>query len=189
MRFPEEHARRRGAAVLVLLSLLGSSCGASSKRGREQPALQQAETEALLEALPRDAPAPGALRIRLVFGADADLDLFVTDPAQETVYFANSPSRSGGRLTGDVRCGDPAPHIETIVFRAVEPGRYRIGVDYPRPCEGHEAEASFAVVVDGPGVAETRRGVAVPHVFQPVVLEVDTSPGHGVRLTPSSVDE
>ena len=57
-------------------------------------------------ASPVPAPAPpeagslpaGALRARLVFSADADLDLYVTGPDLETVYFANTPTRLGGVL-------------------------------------------------------------------------------------------
>ena len=82
---------------------------------------------------PRAAPA-GALRVELAFGQDADLDLYVTDPLQETVYFANTPSQQGGVLLDDRRCDSPPPRIETVVFEHPPPGRYRVGVDYPRRC-------------------------------------------------------
>ena len=97
------------------------------------------------------APAPGELRVELVFGAGADLDLYVTDPAQETVYFANTPlAGSGGRLEADLRCDAAAtPRIETVVFASAPPGRYRVGVDRAGTCEaGGSAAERFLVTVE-----------------------------------------
>ena len=70
----------------------------------------------------------------LAFGADADLDLYVTDPLLETVYFANQSSRSGGQFLEDVRCDEEQIKVEEIRFDAPMPGRYRIGIDYPNAC-------------------------------------------------------
>ena len=85
-------------------------------------ALSWAAALALAGAGCSDAPAPlprasalgehpaaaHEVRVRLEFGADADLDLFVTDPMHEEIYFANSPSRLGGVFEADRRCDDPA---------------------------------------------------------------------------------
>src|SRR2546425_12587999 len=45
-----------------------------------------------------------AVRVTLLWSSPVDLDLYVTDPSLETVYFANSQSQTGGRLEQDVTC-------------------------------------------------------------------------------------
>jgi hypothetical protein len=95
---------------------------------------------------------PDDLRVELVFGQGADLDLYLTDPSQETVYYANSPSQvNGGRLTADLRCDAAAPRVETIVFAGAPPGRYRVGVDRAETCAGGAALEPFLVSVEAPG--------------------------------------
>ena len=83
-----------------------------------------------LERIAADAAlARGSgLRFVLAFGEAADLDLFVTGPRQETVYFANTPTAVGGELEVDarrrfqlreearVRCGR-RPHIVNVEHR------------------------------------------------------------------------
>ena len=111
-----------------------------------------ASAPAPLTAPVRPPPAPGALRVELVFGAGADLDLYLTDPSQETVYYANSPSRvNGGRLEADLRCEAAAPRVETVVFTSAPPGRYRVGVDRAETCSGGAAAEPFLVTVEAPG--------------------------------------
>lgn len=164
----------RLGSVLVSSAVL-VCCAAANPTGPD-PGDVGAASAALRATLAREGPPPaGAIRVRLAFPARADLDLFVTDPAHETVYFANTPSRSGGFLERDVRCSDPAPRIETVVFPAAPAGRYRVGVDYPRWCGGHEDAVPFVVAVDGGGVDETVASVAKPAIFLPVVLEVDSA--------------
>src|SRR5262245_17500983 len=117
-------ARRR--ALSALCALCGMALAASC-----------ASAPAPLAAPVRPPPPPGSLRVELVFGAGADLDLYLTDPSQETVYYANSPSRvNGGRLEADLRCEAAPPRVETIVFAGAPPGRYRVGVDRAETCSG-----------------------------------------------------
>jgi hypothetical protein len=118
-------------------------------------------------------PAPGELRVRLVFGDAADLDLYVTDPLEETVYYANSPAGfSGGRLDADRRCDAAAPRVETVAFADAPPGRYRIAIDHAEAC-GRAATAAWRVIVDGPGLREEARGEVSLGRFLPRVLEVE----------------
>ena len=125
-----------------------------------------------------DASDEAPLVVRLAFDEAVDLDLYVTGPQLETVYYANTPSRIGGALVADLRCaraGDTrtdAARIETITFPAV-PGRYRVGVDYPHACGPARDPAPFALRVDLPGGPLTERGIAVYHVFEPIVLEFE----------------
>lgn len=112
----------------------------------------------LPEAPPAAPVAADAVRVRLVFGAEADLDLYVTGPAHETVYFANDRSADGGRLEADRRCGAPAPRVETVVFPRAPAGDYRVGVDFPERCEGGLDEAAYRLLVDTPGGSRELRG-------------------------------
>ncbi len=119
-------------------------------------------------------PLPGEVRVQLVFGSSADLDLYVTDPRQETVYFANSPSRGGGRLDHDVRCEEPPPRVETVEFQAALPGRYRVGVDFPpETCDGAKNPVAFVVVFESHGARQENRLSIRPGEFIPIVLEAD----------------
>ncbi len=128
---------------------------------------------ALAEA---DAPAEGAVRVRLAFGEAVDLDLFVSDPLQETVYFANARSRSGGRLLADRRCGMQAPRIETVEWSSPPPGRYRVGIDFPRRCEGSTRVAVYALAVERGGRRTIHRGMIEAGSFLPEVDRFDFRP-------------
>jgi len=111
-----------------------------------------ASTPPPLVAPVRTPPAPGDLRVELVFGEGADLDLYLTDPSQETVYYANTPSRvNGGRLEADLRCDAPEPRVEAVRFENAPPGRYRVGVDHAESCPGGAAVEAFLVTVEAAG--------------------------------------
>jgi hypothetical protein len=127
---------------------------------------------------PQEPPAaPDAVRVRLVFGADADLDLYVTGPAQDSVYFANPTSRDGGRLVADRRCGSPAPRVETIEFAPAAPGRYRVGIDFMIRCARGLDRAEYELSVEQPGRSPLRqRGQATFGAFAPRVLEFEVAP-------------
>lgn len=132
-----------------------------------------AEAHAARLAALESAP-PGELRVHLGFGPEADLDLYVTAPDEETVYYANSPSRLGGVLVEDRRCSHDGPRSESVRFPApLAPGRYRVGVDYPHACDDTKAPAPFAVRVDEPGGGTVVRGQARYQLFDPVVLEFE----------------
>jgi len=111
------------------------------------------------------------VRVQLAFGDAADLDLYVTGPGGETVYFANTPA-AGGALDADRRCGDPAPRIEAVTFAAPPAGRYRVGIDFPERCDAGAGEASWRLVFEGPGVREERTGCAHFGRFESSVLEL-----------------
>ncbi|MCP3986850.1 MAG: hypothetical protein GY723_20885 [bacterium] len=131
--------------------------------------------EALAATLTEDPPGQqGTLRVRLAFEDEVDLDLFVSDPLQETVYFANDRSGSGGRLDRDVRCGMPGPRIENVDFDRPLTGRYRVGVDFPRRCNGRGGgPAPFAIAVERGGSRTLQRGVISAGIFLPIVDRFD----------------
>jgi hypothetical protein len=165
----------RGFGLLAIVSLFACTSGAGpSQAEREARAAEANALAAQLAANPLMPPLPGEVRVRLVFGTSADLDLYVTDPRQETVYFANSPSRGGGRLDRDVRCGEPPPRVETVAFESARPGRYRVGVDFPpETCDGARNPAAFVVVFESHGERREERRSIQPGEFIPIVLEAD----------------
>jgi hypothetical protein len=122
-----------------------------------------AALEDALAALP--AAPDGELLVRLAFEAGADLDLYVSDPLEETVYFANTPVRSGGALDRDRRCEDAAPRIETVRFARPVAGRYRVGVDFQHRCPGGAEVAPWAIAIEARGERRLVVGLAEWNVF------------------------
>jgi uncharacterized protein YfaP (DUF2135 family) len=118
---------------------------------------------------------PGGVRIRLIFGAEADLDLYVTDPALETVYFGNNPSLGGGVLTRDLRCDAAAPRREVVTFRVAESGRYRVGVEYARGCArwSRSETAPYRIEVFSDESVWTAAGAVAPGGFDNIAFEFD----------------
>ena len=138
---------------------------------------ERAALDAALDAHPA-APADAALVVRLAFGADADLDLYLTDLGRrgnETVYFARHTSRTGGRMLADARCGDPAPRVDAAMFEAPLPEGVRIGVDYHASCSGSAQPAPFVVEISRGAERQRRYGVATPGHFDDQFWRVTTS--------------
>lgn len=122
-------------------------------------------------------PRPdGSLEVRLVFGEAADLDLFVSDPLQEALYFGNNPSRSGGALDVNRRCDSPAPRVEIARFRDPLPGRYRVGVSYDQACGLRGGPAPFEVRVETDALSRREAGEIARGEFEHIVLEFDLPP-------------
>lgn len=133
--------------------------------------------EALEEA--RSPAVAGGLWVRLAFDDAADLDLFVTDPLQESLYFANSPTRIGGRLLDDRRCDDPSPRVETAHYANPITGRYRVGVDFHRRCRGtslsneDEKQGFYVIRVDEGAHTLEHVGMLTPGQFEVISIEFD----------------
>jgi hypothetical protein len=161
---------RDATAALLLAGLL--ACAGGSAGGPD--------------TLPMDE-TPEGVRIRLLFREDADLDLHVTDPLQETVYFANSPSVSGGTLVADVRCDSEGARLEEVSWEAPPPGRYRVGVDYPIRCTGSGAPAPFILEIWADGIRHERRGALSFGRFEPIVYEFEVKAADAAR-TPGAED-
>ena len=125
-------------------------------------------------------PAPPALDpmaegvvVSLTWNAPVDLDLYVTDPTWETLYFANNPTRAGGRLERDVRCDAlraGRPSLERARIVAVRPGPYRIGVDFIDACGNGDGEVSFHVAADVDGVRREATGKVALQEFRIIAL-------------------
>jgi hypothetical protein len=191
-----EQRRRSSTAAVAALALappvlaLAVALACATPRGEAQveetARLRSALERSFPLSAPAPAPAPPGLRIHLAFGADADLDLYVTDPLQETVYFANTPSRSGGRLVADRHCGESGgDRVEEVLFDDPPPGRYRVSVDYARWCGRSRRPVGFAVGMELRGLGSIEAGAVAPLEFRPVVLEFEVAADGLLLLEPA----
>jgi hypothetical protein len=142
--------------------------------------------------LPEVASQPG-LTVMLTWDAPADLDLYLTDPTAETIYFANTPSRTGGSLIRDTRCSDVratrAPYIEVVHVPEPAPGGYRVGVDFIERCGRETTPVAFRTVVQLDGSRRETVGTIQLEEFQPIVVEFELPPGvNGALPTLSGED-
>jgi hypothetical protein len=151
------------------------ACASEPPEPRPAPtwdAARQRAAAALEAALAATPAASGdELVVRLAFAGDADLDLWVSDPLDETVYFGNTPVRSGGALDRDLRCDDAPPRVETVRFAQPPAGGYRVGVDYQERCAGGEDVVPWAIAIEARGERRLLRGLAEWNVFASRVTE------------------
>jgi hypothetical protein len=136
-------------------------------------------------AVPADAISPG-MAVTLAWTAPVDLDLYVTDPGLETVYFANPRSTSGGALERDARCADGAGAVRSERVRWTHPpaGRYRVGVDFLEACGRAPDAVPYRLVIDVDGKREELIGAAHLAARNPRAAEFTVAadgPGEGSR--------
>ena len=166
------------AACLLAIVLL-SGCAESSQDAAAEAAALEDQAAELAELLAKQVISGSEYQdhvlVSLAFSAETDLDLYVTDPLLETVYFANHESKSGGTISGDVRCDMEGPRIETVRFERPMAGLYRIGIDYPESCHGGRGRAAYAVSVRGDRVNKSARGTIDYSRFEVIVLEFEVS--------------
>ena len=96
----------------------------------------------------------GDVQATLLWSGDHDLDLHVTDPAGEDIYYRNKTSASGGQLDHDDRagCGSaPQAHVENVFWPTggATPGQYRVYVVLFSQCGGAAADYKLRVTVGG----------------------------------------
>ncbi len=149
------------AALLLPLGLL--ACGGA------RPIREIATPEAV-DFTPED------VRVRLVFGGEADLDLIVTDPNHEELYFGNTQSRLGGLFDADQRCESPAPRVETVSFSPAPIGRYRVSVDFMIRCAAGVDTAPYRLVIEANGETKEIEGIARFGVLEHVAYQFAAKP-------------
>lgn len=128
------------------------------------------------------APDDGALHVALVWSAAVDLDLYVTDPRGEALYFGNNPTRAGARLEQDARCTDVADGTtpsERANLSAPAPGRYRVGVDFIDACGRDLDTVPFRVAVDQGPMHRDVDGTIRRGEFKVIVLEFEVGEDGG----------
>ncbi len=127
------------AAVAFLISItVFAGCTARPTQLPEPPSAPAADDEA-------------GLHVFLTWDAPVDLDLYLTDPSSESLYFGNNPTGSGSRLLTDVRCDTltaTSPAVEHAVMPKPTAGRYRVGVDFLDDCGSGIELVSFRISVD-----------------------------------------
>jgi len=158
------HTTLLAAAALTWTALLGLASAGCSEAPAPLPAAG---------VLGGHPAAVHDVRVQLVFGAEADLDLFVTDPMHEEVYFANSPSRLGGVFDADRRCSDPAPRTESVRFSPAPAGHYRVSVDFPIRCRPGIEAVPFRVILEANGELERVEGTAHFGQLEHIVIEFE----------------
>ena len=174
---------RISQTIATLAALLGLACASGPPQPPPPPewtdslSARAEALEAALAAAPR--AAAGELVVRLAFEPGADLDLSVTDPLDETVYYANTPVRTGGALDADRRCASEGERIETVGFAAPFAGRYRVGVDFQQRCESGERVVPWAISIDAHGERRLLRGLAVWNIYASRVAEFVLHEGDG----------
>ena len=79
-----------------------------------------------------------ALRLELTWSAPVDLDLFVTGPSGETIYFGNKQAKNGDKVIEESNCESvisKSGHLrETVFIPAAQSGKYRVSVDFILQC-------------------------------------------------------
>ncbi len=100
----------------------------------------------------------GNIQITLAWNTGADLDLYVTDPAGETISYSHTHSASGGTLDHDARgqCrpNDQNNHIENTYWNAQQhppSGTYQVAVHYWGECNSNAGPttATLSISVGG----------------------------------------
>jgi hypothetical protein len=98
-----------------------------------------------------DFPANGRIQVELTWEGDADLDLHVTDPYGETIYYFHPFSQSGGSYEEDRECYNNNGQAERVVYNdgSAAAGNYQISIHYFRSCgEAHDARWNLSVTAD-----------------------------------------
>lgn len=119
-------------------------------------------------------PPPAAdavgMTITLAWDAPVDLDLYVTDPAWATVYYARRDDHMGD----DARClagGGVSGQWERAHWTRPPAGRYRVGVDFPDACGARLDAVPYRLVVERDGARREAHGHVRLAERQPVALE------------------
>jgi hypothetical protein len=118
-------------------------------------------------AAPTPSVGVGSLNVRLEWNANADLDLWVTDPCDRRIYYAatrDSCQGSLGRLDLDNLCGTMVlGRPENIFWRTSPPrGNYKIQVDYFSQCGQETGPVFYTVRWTMRGTSQSRTGTIAP---------------------------
>ena len=99
--------------------------------------------------------ATGDVQVSVTWDSPTDVDLHVTDPSGEEVYFANKTSASGGTLDLDSNAACTIDNVnnENIVWPSgsAPSGTYTVALDYWSDCG--EPETNWVVTIQSAGQA------------------------------------
>jgi hypothetical protein len=95
----------------------------------------------------------GDVQVTLTWQTNDDIDLYVTDPNGETIYYMNDISTTGGELDRDNLCSDMIiGRPENIYWPegGAPSGSYSVQVNYFDPCEAeHPVNWTVRVIIKG----------------------------------------
>jgi len=99
----------------------------------------------------------GDIQVTLSWNTGADIDLIVTDPNGETVFYnqQNRNTSTGGHMDhdgrGECRPEQDYPRIENVYWESSRPrGAYKIELSYFGPCgDNAETEATLSLAIGG----------------------------------------
>ena len=118
-------------AILIISALLASPARAENPTFEDQTGM--------------------SLTVELIWETPVDLDLFLTDPGGETVYFANRIAKSGAKMGAMLGCeavgNQNQKFLESVHIPAAQAGRYRVSVDFIKDCGNSILEAEFSVIL------------------------------------------
>ncbi|PDW04315.1 FHA domain-containing protein [Candidatus Viridilinea mediisalina] len=106
----------------------------------------------------------GDIQITLSWSAPIDLDLYVTDPSGETIFYGNPRSASGGTLDRDNACANMVVGRPENIFwpsGSAPRGSYTISVNYYSGC-GRSDTVPFTVRAVVQGQVQTFTGSVSP---------------------------
>jgi hypothetical protein len=119
----------------------------------------------------------GDVQATLLWASSDDLDLHVTDPAGEDIYYSHRTSASGGQLDHDdiPGCGAATQtHVENVFWPTggAPPGQYKVYVVLYRQCStgspvSFELRVTVGgrVVYDSPGTLTAQGQQSTPFTF------------------------
>jgi hypothetical protein len=113
----------------------------------------------------------GDVQVTLTWQAEVDVDLYVTDPAGDTVYYGNRSVLSGGELDRDNMCGDfewGRPENVYWPQAGAPAGTYTVKVRYYGSCGSEDPTVAWTVRVIVGGTAQSFTGVLAPYDEQTV---------------------
>jgi len=103
----------------------------------------------------------GDVRVTLTWNTSADIDLHVTDPMGQEIYYGNRQATSGGQLDVDANGGcSNDPPVENIFWPTGQApnGAYQVRVDYFSACGAGTTNYEVTVAVDG-RIVDSQSGV------------------------------
>jgi len=87
--------------------------------------------------------------LELIWQVPVDLDLFLTGPGGETIYFGNRTARLGHQMIAESDCAAvserEAPYIERAQIPIAHSGTYRASIDFIKHCGMGESTVKAAL--------------------------------------------
>jgi hypothetical protein len=110
-----------------------------------------------------DFPSNGEIAIELNWEGSADLDLHVTDPYGETLYYFRPRNHAGGEYLEDRECHNNSGQSERVAYESgtAASGLYQISIHYFRPC-GNARDVRWNISVTADGRSSSFSGTISP---------------------------